>query len=204
MTREQIIETLKKLQYRIDVGSKEDPERENAIRLRDRLCSKYGIRVEDLATNKVEVREFDAQTREEAQVIIQYAFTKLMRKQDEFSLYSHKRSRYGKKLYSVEIPMSEDEYLSHGKIIVELVRLHRRRKEEYRHKLLEVMKKQLAAWDYQFLQSANLLAKAEPGTAAAKPKWGLDEAMKAARDLDGTIFPESYLAQQQKALSHTG
>ena len=204
MTREQAIEVLKKLQYRINVGNQDDPELENAIRLRDRLCSKYGIRECEIACDVALSREFWCSDREEAQVVIQYAFVKLMRKQGEFMLYSRKNSRYGKKVFTVEIPMDADEYQLHGRIITELLEMYRRRRAEYKKKLMAAMRKQLQAWDYQFTQQAGLLAEAKPGDKVSAPKWGLHEAMRAAEDLDGAIFPESYLEQQMKALSHIG
>lgn len=204
MTREQAIEVLRKLQYRINVGNHDDPELENAIRLRDRLCSKYGICECEIACDVVLSREFWCNDREEAQVVIQYAFVKLMRKQGEFTLYSQKHTRYGKKKWEVEIPMDDEEYQHHGRIIVELLEMYRRRKAEYKKKLMAAMRKQLQAWDYQFTQQAGLLAEAKPGDKVSAPKWGLHEAMRAAEDLDGAIFPESYLEQQMKALSHAG
>lgn len=39
MDREDIIKTLRNLEYRIQVSRKDDPERENAIRVRDRLLA---------------------------------------------------------------------------------------------------------------------------------------------------------------------
>lgn len=204
MTREQAIEILKKLQYRINVASSDDPELENAARLRDRLCAKYGIRECEIASSAVEPREFWCDSREEAQVIIQYAFNRLMRKQGEFTLYSQKRTRYGKRRWEVEIPMDAEEYQLHGRIIAELVTMYRRRKAAYRKQLMAAMRKQLDAWGYQFLRSADLLSEAKPGQEAKAPKWGLAEMMQAAQDLDGAIFPESYLEAQMKALSHAG
>ena len=204
MTQEQILKTLKDLQYRIDVSNSADPEYENAVRLRDRLCKKYNIDPASIKAKGVATRAFECATREEAQVIVQYAFQKLHRKSGEFSLYSYKPTRYAKKRFVVEIPMDEDEYNQHGDIIKSLVLLFERRREEYRRKLISEMTKRLKAWDYQFFQAGDLLSKAKPGDKPTEPSWGLREAMDAARDLEGTIFPESYLAQQQKALSHAG
>lgn len=203
MTREQAIETLKKLQYRINVANQDDPELENAVRLRDRLCMKYGIRECEIASDIVLPREFWCNDKEEAQIVIQYAFNKLMRKNDEFTLYSKKPSKYGKK-WKVEIPMDDEEYQHHGRIIVELLEMYRRRKVEYKRKLMAAMRKQLQAWDYQFMSQADLLSEAKPGQEAKAPKWGLAEMMRAAGDLEGAIFPESYLEAQKKALAHAG
>lgn len=205
MTQEQALKILKDLQYRIDVSNPADPEYANAVSLRDRLCKKYNIDPATIQAKQILTRVFECATREEAQVVIQYAFVKLQRKQNEFNLCSFKNSRYAKKRFAIEIPMDEDEYNQHKDIIRDLVLLFRRRRDEYRRKILAEMSKRLKAWDYQFLDAGNLLGKADPTTKKHKaPPWGLREAMAAASDLDGTIFPESYLAQQQKALSHAG
>lgn len=48
MIRENVVAILRKLQYRIQVSREDDPERENAVRLRDRLLEKYGLHLEDI------------------------------------------------------------------------------------------------------------------------------------------------------------
>lgn len=82
--------------------------------------------------------------------------------------------------------------------------IRRRRRAEYKRKLMATMRKQLQAWNYQFERQAGLLAEAKPGQKAKAPKWGLAEMMRAVGDLEGAIFPESYLEAQKKALSHAG
>lgn len=204
MTQEQVLKVLRDLQYRIDVSDPNDPEYMNAIRLRDRLCLKYGIDVASLKAKRIATHAFEVNTREEAQVIVQYAYQKLKRKSNEFNLFSHRPTRYAKKRFVAEIPMSDEEYEVHGRIIRELVTMFRRRRQEYLTKLHKELAKSLKAWDYQFLKAGDLLAKAEPGQKSKEPPWGLREAMAAADNLDGAIFPESYIAQQQKAISHAG
>ena len=204
MTYEQVLKVLKDLQYRIDVSNTADPEYDNAVRLRDRLLVKYNIDLATLTAKQIKTREFEAVTREEAQVIVQYAYQKLKRKQNEFNLFSHRPTRYAKKRFVVEIPMSDEEFEAHGRIIRELIVMYRRRRAEYERRLRQDMKRSLQAWEYQFLKAGDLLGKAEPGQKPKEPPWGLHEAMAAAGDLDGAIFPESYLAQQQKVISHAG
>ena len=70
------------LNYRIESAAEDDPERENAIRLRDRLLAKYGLHLEDL----VEVRsrrEFDKLSHKESAMVAQYFRRKLNIKFDE-------------------------------------------------------------------------------------------------------------------------
>lgn len=43
------LKVLRDLQYRIKVSDESDPERANAIRVRDRLLAKYGVSLEDIA-----------------------------------------------------------------------------------------------------------------------------------------------------------
>lgn len=200
-----VLKTLKDLQYRIDVSDPKDPERENAIRLCDKLCMKYGIDPSSLSASAIEERYYRCQTRDEAQVVVQYAFEKLHREKGEFGLSVYKQSRYGKKLFELHIPMSEDEYKAHDPIIVELLLMYRRRHKAYEAELRRTMARQIKAWECQFLESAKLLSQPDPTdeAKAAKPKWGLAEAMAAAKDLDGAIFPENYLSQQQKALAQS-
>ncbi len=204
MTQEQALKILKDLQYRIDVSNPADPEYANAVNLRDRLCKKYNIDPATIQAKQIKTREFEAATREEAQVIVQYAYQKLKRKQNEFNLFSHRPTRYAKKRFVAEIPMSDEEFEAHGRIIRELVVMYRRRRAEYERRLRQDMKRSLQAWEYQFLKAGDLLGKAEPGQKPKEPPWGLHEAMAAAGDLDGAIFPESYLTQQQKVISHAG
>lgn len=201
MNRDQAIKTLKDLQYRIQVSSRGDPELSNAIRLRDRLCQRFNIPIKDIEANIVTKRIWEGMTREEAQVIVQYAFNRLKRKNGEFQLYSYRNSS-DKKLWMVEIPMAQDEYEAHNRIIKELVHLHRKRRKTYLDKQRAELKMRMEAWDTQFLHNANLLSDAPEGE-HREPPWGLREAMAAANDLEDVIFPDHYVESQKKEIGFT-
>lgn len=195
MTPDQALKILKDLQYRIEVSNSNDPEYAAAVRLRDRLCAKYNITLDTISHSTVKVREFRCRTREEAQVIIQYAFVKLLRKKGEFNLYSL-RGKHSKKIFSVEIPMDDDEYNLHYRIIYETLELYRKRRAGYLEYLKNELSLKMKAWDTQFLGKGGLLCEGEGGE---EPPWGLSEAMAAAHDLDGIVFPENYIPGAKKA-----
>lgn len=201
MNRDQAIKTLKDLQYRIQVSSRGDPELSNAIRLRDRLCKRFNILIKDIEASTVAKRIWEGMTREEAQVVVQYAFNRLKRKNGEFHLYSY-HNNFNKKLWMVEIPMAQDEYDAHNRIIKELVRLHRKRRKTYLDKQRAELKMRMEAWDTQFLHIANLLSDAPEGE-HREPPWGLREAMAAANDLEDVIFPDHYVESQKKEIGFT-
>ncbi len=64
-------EILRHLQYRISVTPDSDPEKENAIRLRDRLLAKYGMRLEDLIEQRKH-RIFGPLVKSDAKLVFQY------------------------------------------------------------------------------------------------------------------------------------
>ena len=59
------------LNYRIESAKDDDPEKENAIRLRDRLLAKYGLSLSDLVEVREE-REFGSLTDSESSFVGQY------------------------------------------------------------------------------------------------------------------------------------
>lgn len=65
------------------------------------------------------------------------------------------------------------------------------------------MKKQLEAWDYIFMQKADLLTEAsdENKGKGKKPSFDWGDAIQSAKDLEGVVFPQNFVEQQQKAIA---
>lgn len=195
-----VLKILRDLQYRIEVSDESDPERANAIRLRDRLIARYGITLDEvMGTSKK--REFGYYTRKELQVVVQYFYERLHLTKDQFDIYSYKGGN--KKHYFVETVMDDAMYDCHSRILRELMIMYRTRKDAYEKKLKQQLKKQLEAWSYMFLQEADLLSKPsdENKGNTRKPSFDWGDAMQAAKDLEGAVFPQNFVEQKQKAIA---
>lgn len=195
-----VIKILRDLQYRIEVSDESDPERANAIRLRDRLIARYGITLDEV-TGTSKMREFGYYTRKELQVVVQYFYERLHLTKDQFDIYSYKGSR--NKYYYVETVMDDAMYDCHSRILRELMIMYRSRKDAYEKKLKQQLKKQMEAWSYMFLQEADLLSKPsdENKGKTRKPSFDWGDAMQAAKDLEGVVFPQNFVEQKQKAIA---
>lgn len=196
-----VIKILRDLQYRIEVSDENDPERANAIRLRDRLLAKYNLTLEEVAGTSKN-REFGYYTRKELQIVVQYCYERLHLSKDQFDIYSYTANNR-RKHYYVETAMDDAMYDCHSRILRELLSMYRSRKNDYEKKLKKQMKKQLEAWDYMFMQEADLLTKAsdENKGKGKKPSFDWGDAMQAAKDLEGVVFPQNFVEQQQKAIA---
>lgn len=201
MDNSNAIKILRDLQYRIESSDETDPERANAIRLRDRILSKYNISLDDV-TGSIKKREFGYYTRTELQVAVQYFYERLHLKKEQFDIYSYK-DNHNKKHYYLETEMDDAMYDCHSRILRELLQMFRTRKSAYEKKLKKQIKNQLQAWDYIFLQEADLLTPAteENKKTGKKPSFDWGDAINAAKDLEGVIFPQNFVEQQQKAIA---
>lgn len=197
------LKVLRDLQYRIKVSDESDPERANAIRVRDRLLAKYGVSLEDIAEVPKKYK-FGYYTKDEVGLIVQYMKERLHLKNEEFDLYAYRPKRG--QCYWVETWMDEASYSCNNRIIGELIYMYRNRRRAYERKLKAQLKKQMEAWRYVFLQEADLLSEPteEDLKKKRKPSWDLSDALKAAMDLDNIIFPQNFVEQKQKELSCGG
>lgn len=197
------LKVLRDLQYRIKVSDESDPERANAIRVRDRLLTKYGVSLEDIADVPKKYK-FGYYTKDEVGLIVQYMKERLHLKNEEFDLYAYRPKRG--QCYWVETWMDEASYSCNSRIIDELIYMYRHRRRAYERKLKAQLKKQMEAWRYVFLQEADLLSEPteEDLKKKRKPSWDLSDALKAAMDLDNIIFPQNFVEQKQKELSCGG
>ena len=196
-----VIAILKNLQYRIDISPASDPERDAAIRLRDRLLDKYGISL-DTITRKVGRFQFGRYTKNEAQLVIQYMAYRVHLRDEDFDLYTT-RPKKGK-CYYIEATMDVDTYNAHHKILDELLTMYKGKYGQFKKKLEQDIVRQLDAWSYMFFKEAGLLGKPSEDKESKMPSWGLAEAIKAARDLEGTIFPQNFVEQKQRELTCGG
>lgn len=194
---------LANLQYRIQSTREGDPERENAIRLRDRLLAKNGLILEDIIEVR-KTREFERLSQKESFLVVQYF--RIVLKIDQavapWNLGSYKYCSRPTKFSSfVRIDLTDDEYSRHRPIVDSLVQIFRRKTRELKKKLDQENKARMEALEYAIYEKANILFPAgwngsEPVEGGTAPSWGLHEAMKAARDLEDTIFPDMQLTQE--------
>lgn len=194
---------LANLQYRIQSTREDDPECENAIRLRDRLLAKNGLKLEDIMEVR-KTREFERLSQKESFLVDQYfrVTLKIDRDVAPWNLGTYKyRHRPTKFSSFVRIDLTDDEYSRHRPIVDSLVQIFRRKTRELEKKLAEENKSRIEALEYAIYEKANILFPAgwngsDPVEGDSAPSWGLYEAMKAARDLEDTIFPEMQLTQE--------
>ena len=114
------IKILKDLNYRIETADKNDPERENAIRLRDKLLQRYGLKLEDIADVRKR-REFGRYTKDERMLVYQYFVTRLHVKLGEApymaGAYSYGPETATSKNRTFEINLTDEEYVCHAPIV---------------------------------------------------------------------------------------
>lgn len=185
------------LNYRIESADENDPERENAIRLRDRLLAKYGLRLEDL----VEIRShrtFEKLSQKESAMVGQYFRRKLNIKYGEapYNLtpykYHHRATKFN---CFITIDLTDDEYRYHEKIVKNLVQIFRRKTRELEKKLREEAQRRRDAMEYAIYDKAGILFPAgHSGDSGSS--FGLREAIMAARDLEDTVFPDLHIEQE--------
>lgn len=200
---EKIIKILRDLSYRIEVSSPDDPERENAIRLRDRLLAKYGLKLEDIQEVRKH-RVLDKLTLDDMLVVRQF-FGRHLKidpgdgapynfncyvQPDKTSLYKH----------SIEIDLTDDEYSKFWPQAKALVALWRREAKALEKKLKEEADAHRRAFKWKFCEKADILMEAKEGEAPREPGYGLRELMAAAAALDDVIFPHHYVGEEQKRL----
>lgn len=199
----QALKILRDLQYRIEVSDDSDPEKANAIRVRDRLLAKYGLSLEDIGDTP-QKRKFGFYNKDEVQIVLQYMRERLHLKDDAFDVYAYRPKRG--QCYWVEVWLNDAAYSCNLRIVEELMYMYRHRRTAYKKKLETQMKKQMEAWRYVFLQEADLLSKPteEDLKKRKSPSWGLSDAIKAAKDLEDIIFPQHFVEQKQKELTCGG
>lgn len=194
---------LQDLQYRISTAPEGDPERENAIRLRNRLLARMGLTLNDLIIVRTR-RAFEKLTTDERAMISQF-FRKqfdreaLMSEPHHIGLYYEKgnRSPYS---HSLEIDLTDEEYDRLWPVARNLIKIYRRELVALQKKIKQEAKARLEAYEYKFYEKAGILFPANPDAEQQEPGFGLKEAMEAAAALDDIVFPTNHLKCDPKQL----
>lgn len=195
---------LQDLQYRINTTPESDPERGNAIRLRDRLLARLGLSLDDIIIVRTR-RKFEKLTADERNMLAQF-FRKqfdretFMSEPHHIGLYYEKgkASPYSR---SLELDMTDDEYTHLGPIAQNLLKIYRRELAALQKKIKQEAKARLQAYDYKFYEKAGILFPADENSTGRDPGFGLKEAMEAAAAMADVIFPTSHLTNDPKQLT---
>ncbi len=195
------------LQYRIDSTPESDPERENAIRLRDRLLAKHGMFLKDIIEVRTE-RRFEKLSDDEQKMVCQYFMIRLNTFIDRapYSLNSYKRKGSKSKYRNfVQVFLTDDEYRHHYGLVTSLVSIYRRKMRDLDAELKKEATSKRKALEYIIYERADILfPEGWNGKEAAAPEWSLRDAMEAARSLEDTIFPKMQLRQDPLRLAKEG
>ena len=194
---------LKNLQYRIETTPKSDPERENAIRLRDRLLARFGLSLEEI-TEKREARWFQKLTWLEQGIVGNYfivTFPDAEKNPYCLGYYVKKYRTQSEKKYSVYIHLTDEEFAKAEPYITNLLEMWRREFKVFKKKLTEEMTKRERAFRYAFLDKGNLL-RVVSSEEATTPNFDLADLMRAARDLEDLVFPENHLKHELKQIAN--
>lgn len=192
------------LQYRIDSTPESDPERENAIRLRDRLLAKHGMSLKDIMEVRTE-RRFEKLDDDEQRMVCQYFMVRLGTFIDRapYSLNSYRRKGSKTKYRNfIQISLTDDEYRHHCGPVNSLVSIYRRKMRELDAALKKEANARHKALEYAIYEKADILfPEGWNGKAPSAPEWSLRDIMAAARSLDDTIFPQMELRQDPLRLT---
>lgn len=195
---------LKDLQYRIETTPESDPERENAIRLRDRLLARFGLSLEEIS-NKRETRWFRKLTRLEQGILLNYfvvTFPDAEKNPYCMGCYVKNYRTSGERKYSLCINLTDDEFAKAEPYITNLLEMWRREFKVFKKKLTEEITKRERAFKYAFLDKGNLLRTVSSEEEATTPDFNLFDVMRAARDLENLVFPENHLKHEAKQIAH--
>lgn len=195
---------LKDLNYRIEIAEENDPERENAIRLRDRLLQRFGLQLSDICDVRTR-RAFGKYNFNETIIAFQYFRKRLGIAKSGTAPFMLESYIYGNaaktnRNRTIEIDLTDEEYAQHKPIVENFVKMFAGCMKKLEADLKAEANRRREATRYAFCEKANLLNDPSPEDEPKKPSWGLSDAMKAARDLDGLVFPESHLGQELKML----
>lgn len=203
MIRENVVAILRKLQYRIQVSRKDDPERENAVRLRDRLLEKYGLHLEDIQEAR-KVYVLDKLTQDAARVA-QHVIKKKLNIEAEcgepynYNQYvqAHKTNQYNR---SIEIALTEDEHAKLWPVLTSVINMYGRERAKLEARIKEEIKSRRAAFDYMFYKQADILWPSNGENSKKDPGFNLSDAIRAAKELDGLVFPELHIKEERRML----
>ena len=196
---------LSDLQYRINTAPEGDPERGNAIRVRDRLLARLGMSLDDIVVVHTR-RTLEKLTLGERQMICQFLRKQfdreeLMNGPHAIGIYYQKgkASPYSR---SIELDMTDEEYNHLWPIVLNLLKIYRRELSALQKKIKQETQARLEAYDFKFYEKAGILFPANPDAECHDPGFGLKEAMEAAAALNDIVFPTNHLNCDPKQLPH--
>lgn len=194
---------LKDLQYRIETSKPNDPERENAIRLRDRLLARFGLTLEEIAEKRVS-RWFQKLTWLEQGIVANYfvvTFPDAEKSPYELGWYELKRKTTSEKKFSICIKLTDDEFSKAEPFVKNLLKMFRREFKTFTEKLNKEREKAERGFRYAFLDKANLLRQSSgEDTDNSEPGFSWADVMRAANDLEDLVFPQNHLKQETKQI----
>lgn len=194
---------LKDLQYRIETSKPNDLERENAIRLRDRLLARFGLTLEEIAEKRVS-RWFQKLTWLEQGIVANYfvvTFPDAEKSPYELGWYELKRKTTSEKKFSICIKLTDDEFSKAEPFVKNLLKMFRREFKTFTEKLDEQRKQAERGFRYAFLDKANLLRQVSGEESQnANPGFNWSDVMRAAKDLEDLVFPQNNLKQETKQI----
>jgi hypothetical protein len=198
---------LKDLQYRIETSDPSDPERENAIRLRDRLLSKFGMRLDEITVTR-KTYSWDKCTSSDIAIMMNYfevTFPNSRQAPYNRTVYTNK---HGSTRYSVEINLTDDEAEKVKPYLDSLLLMWRRQSKAYERQLRKELESKRHAFKYAFLDKADLLVKSasddeEEDKKPRKPKFSWSDVMRAGSELEDLVFPQNHLKQETRQITST-
>lgn len=194
---------LKDLQYRIETSNPNDPERENAVRLRDRLLARFGLTLEEIAEKRVS-RWFQKLTWLEQGIVANYfvvTFPDAEKSPYEMGWYELKRKTTSEKKFSICIKLTDDEFSKAEPFVKNLLKMFRREFKSFTEKLDEQRKQAERGFRYAFLDKANLLRQvSDEESKNSNPGFNWSDVMRAAKDLEDLVFPQNHLKQETKQI----
>lgn len=194
---------LKDLQYRIETSNPNDPERENAVRLRDHLLARFGLTLEEIAEKRVS-RWFQKLTWLEQGIVANYfvvTFPDAKKSPYEMGWYELKRKTTSEKKFSICIKLTDDEFSKAEPFVKNLLKMFRREFKSFTEKLDEQRKQAERGFRYAFLDKANLLIQvSDEESKNSNTGFNWSDVMRAAKDLEDLVFPQNHLKQETKQI----
>lgn len=194
---------LKDLVYRISITNKNDPEYENAVRLRDRLLEKFNLTIDDLDIEERNEILFENLKNLEPGIVANYfgatLKTDIFKEPYKLTHYKYNDKRK-KNLSVVGVFLTKEESQKAKPYVENLLKMFRREFEKFNNELEKDIESKRKAFRYSFLSKANLLCDAEDDDQERPAEFDLSDVIKAAKHLENLIFPKNHIKHEQRLI----
>lgn len=110
---------------------------------------------------------------------------------------AHKTSQYNR---SIEIALTEDEHAKLWPVLTSVLKMYKRERAKLEARIKKEIKSRRDAFDYMFYKQADILWPSNGESSEKDPGFDLRDAIRAANELDGLVFPELHIKEKRRMI----